>query len=219
MKRPGCVSAVIGIIRRACGVGTLLVLVACSVGSGGGEAARLAPAVSLSTIIAETEAVAVLAVEHIEGPFWNSADGGEWEGHTSEDLPKGVHFTQPIQYSRITVTVEEVWFGRSLSPRVELLVFGDANVRWEGKESPPQHGSPSGGFREGGTFIVALRQTDFWFEDRTEEAWTTAYGWEGNWRVAAEDAVGSFTRWSMSINALRSALGTAWHSVHRGPEA
>jgi len=188
-------------------------LASCSTLSGGAEGIQVPPSDSLVDVVRSADAVAEFQVTSIQSPHWNSRDGGEWEGHNSEaDVPSGAHYTTPKQVTRIHATVVSTLLGDPVPSELEIVVFGDATKRWEGEDPPPSDYSSSGGFVVGDVFIAALRVQEFWYEDRVEKAWSTARGWEGNWRVAGDQAVGSYTRLSVSVEELRAVLSVAWNS-------
>lgn len=198
--------AVLGLICSLAG--------ACSVGFSGRHVDRLPPARSLLTVVLGAESIAQIRVVSLEGPFWNSSDGDTWGGYIgnkdSDPPPPGVPPSAPIQYTRVIAITEQVFAGGDLPASLELTVFGDATKRWESTEPPPEGWSSSGGFVEGESFIVSLTRLEFPYEDRVERAWSTSYAWEATWRIDGDLAVGSRTKWSMPVGALKDALLAAW---------
>jgi hypothetical protein len=153
-------------------------------------------AANFGSLMRETRSVAQVTVESIEGPFWNSVDGGEWEG--TDAVPQRV-------YSRVHVHVDDVWIGQRLPESFSFLVLGDARERVETTEVPP-YGAISGGFVEGDSFVVALKQLPFIFEDGERVEWTLAAQFEANWRIQGDRAVGADLTRSMPVGELRERV-------------
>src|SRR5438093_1503046 len=141
------------------------------------------------TLVEGAESVAEIHIESIDPPEFNSTDGTYWDG-SSSITTEG--------YTRIHVTVQEVWLGASLPASIDLLVFGDGSARYESSGIPP-YAYISGGFTPGDSFVVLLKQAVFPFENEDHTAWTVAADFEGNWRVDGQSAIGADVSRSMRL--------------------
>lgn len=151
---------------------------------------------TFGALMRETRSVAQVTVESIEGPFWNSADGTEWNGNDA---------VPPRVYSRVHVHVDEVWIGQRLPETFSFLVHGDARERIETEGVPP-YKAISGGFVEGEQFVLALKEYPFLFEDGTVVEWTLAAQFEANWRLDGARAIGADLTRSMPVSELRDQV-------------
>lgn len=155
---------------------------------------------SIDDLLKNTQAIVQIRVESVEFPIWNSASGHAWDGNTD---------VAPDVYSRISATVESEWYGDAPEGAIELLVIGDATERFE-SDTTPTWAQLSGGFAVGDSYVVLLKRRIFEFESASREGWTLAVNFEGNWRISGGSAIGSDTRRSLTLSALRSTLGEAW---------
>jgi hypothetical protein len=157
---------------------------------------------SIPMLIRSADTVVVATVESIEGPMWNTIDGRAWDGNV--DVPARV-------YSRIGITIEDVWAGEALTGRLQFVTLGDGSVRFEGVGAPP-YTSISGGFLRGGRFVLFLGRGEMPFENGPRAAWLQMGGFQANWRIVDGNAIGSDLSKSMSTSELRARISEAWNA-------
>jgi hypothetical protein len=152
--------------------------------------------VSLHQLTDYAQAAALVRVDRIDGPFWNTTDRRAWEGNRS--VPARV-------YSRVYATVIEQWAGSPLPGQLSMLVIGDAAHLVDGEGVPP-YSAVSGGFVLGEKSVLLLHRESFDFEAGAERAWTLVGEAQGNWRVVGETATSTLDGASTPVDALRRLL-------------
>lgn len=157
----------------------------------------------INELMLDTDAIVLFRVDGISAPLWNSTRGTMWGGSST---------VRADVLSRVSGHVVENLHGAAPRSPIQLLVSGDASLRYEGFDIPG-YAALSGGFIQGQTFVLLLKRASFSFEGGRVAAWTLSHDFQGNWRVHGEQAVASYSRYSMPLHGLRVALGRAWGRV------
>lgn len=159
------------------------------------------PEPSIEALSSSSSAVAIVNVKSFTFPVWNSESGEAWSGSDS---------ARPWVFTRVDVELQEQIAGEVKLPLgFAIMASGDASVRYGG-DVPPPATYASGGFTEGGTYLVFLEEEKVPFESGEKTLLLLEGGFRGNYLIDEKgDALAVSASTGIPVDAMVAKIEAA----------